>query len=129
MPQLNSLEFALEVWASRPPVFRNGALSQQHHANSIKGNYSESGMPLGFFNHCWKAHRYTKITDVCALQTYHVTCEMVAKTKRQAMNNSLAGVEKHGCALATEAILTRHQLKAYARRRTPPGRLTMQQLA
>ena len=37
---LNSLEFALEVWASRPAVFKNGATSQQGYANQIKGNYS-----------------------------------------------------------------------------------------
>ena len=36
------------------------------------------------------------------VQTYHATCEMVAKSKRQAMNNSISGVEKHGCAMATE---------------------------
>ena len=43
---LNSLEFALEVWRSRPAVFRNGAVSQQGYANSIRRNYSESGMPV-----------------------------------------------------------------------------------
>ena len=52
--QLNSLEFALEVWDSRPAVFRNGAVSQQYYANTIRRNYSESGLPLAFFNHCWK---------------------------------------------------------------------------
>ena len=115
------------MWAARPPIFRNGEKSQQHYANVIKTNYSHSGLPLGFFNHCWKAHRFARVTDACTLQTYHATCEMVAKSKRQAMNNSISGVEKHGCAMATEGVLTRHQLRAYARRRVAPARLTMQQ--
>lgn len=34
---LNSLDFALEVWASRPDVFRNGAVSQQVGAWSRRG--------------------------------------------------------------------------------------------
>ena len=80
---LNSLSFALEVWHSRPAIIRNGAVSQQGYANSIRRNYSESGLPLAFFNHCWKAHRYSRILDMCALVSYHATCEMVAKTKRQ----------------------------------------------
>ena len=62
---LNSLEFALEVWASRPAVFKNGAVSQQGYANAIKGNYSHSGLPLAFFNHCWKAHRVHAACACC----------------------------------------------------------------
>jgi hypothetical protein len=121
------LELALEVWASRPVVFKNGAPSQQFYANQIKQNYSESGLPLDFFNHCWKAHRYARVTDVCALVSYHATCEMVAKGKRQAMNLSVAQAEKHGCALPLADSLTRSQLAAFKRRREQPGRLTMQQ--
>jgi hypothetical protein len=37
-------------------------------------------MPLAFFNHCWKAHRYTRITNICQLASYHATCEMVARS-------------------------------------------------
>ena len=249
--QLNSLEFASEVWASRPAVFRNGAVSQQGHANAIKGNYSESGMPLAFFNQCapahnprtpehqtqtqscmphtcaatramhmrprahatetiaemcvcrsaamqrrcaatqrrapnwvrgshrvcqmgllvrvcyvcvcddrlcdvvrwylalwghmrswraaayvhptralcscWKAKRHVHVTDPCALVSYHVTCEMVAKTKHAAMGAAIAMVAKHGCAISTPTALTRRQLNAFARRRESPHRLTMQQ--
>jgi len=124
---LNSLEFASEVWASRPAVFRNGAVSQQGHANAIKSNYSESGMPLAFFNHCWKAKRHVHVTDPCALVSYHVTCEMVAKTKHAAMGAAIAMVAKHGCAISTPTALTRRQLNAFARRRESPHRLTMQQ--
>ena len=64
-------------------------LTPQGYANSIRRNYSESGMPLAFFNHCWKAHRYTKILDYCGLVSYHATCEMVARSKRAAMNASV----------------------------------------
>ena len=124
---LNSLQFALEVWSSRPAVFKNGEMSQQGYANIIKGNYSESGLPLGFFNHCWKAHRYAKVTDACQLQTYHATCEMVARNKRQAMNNSITGVTKHGCALASPTELTKGQLNAFVKRKKRPMRLSMQE--
>ena len=124
---LNSLQFALEVWSSRPAVFKNGEMSQQGYANIIKGNYSESGLPLGFFNHCWKAHRYAKVTDACQLQTYHATCEMVAKSKRLAMNLSVAAASTLGCALSRAEALTTAQLHAFSRRARAPARLTMQQ--
>ena len=130
---LNSLEFAREVWASRPKVFRNGAVSQQGYANQIRRNYSESGLPLAFFNHCWKAHRYTRIADACGLQTYHATCEMVAKSKRAAMNAAVVGVEQLGCSRSggggegsAGGGLSRAQLRAFRKRAAQPGRLTMQ---
>lgn len=123
---LNSLEFAQEVWASRPPVFRNGAVSQQGYANSIKGNYSESGLPLSFFNHCWKAHRYTRISNPCELMSYHVTCEMVAKSKHTAMARAVSMVAAKGCGLSTPNTLTRSQLNALRKRQHAPRRLTRQ---
>lgn len=122
---LNSLEFALEVWASRPAVFKNGAMSQQGYANLIKGNYSHSGLPLNFFNLCWKAQRYVKIVDQCELVTFHATCEMVAKTKRLSMNSSVNSAVKHSCALSQQKTLTMAQLGAFATRVTQPTRLTV----
>ena len=125
---LNSLDFALEVWASRPAIIRNGAVSQQGYANQVRRNYSESGLPLGFFNHCWKAHRYTRVTDACQLQTYHATCEMVAKSKRQAMNASVDSIERLGCVPSADRLLSHSQLRAFRRRKASPMRLTMRQI-
>jgi hypothetical protein len=48
-------------------VYVNGAVSQQGYANQIKGNYTHSGMPLGFYNYCWKVHRYAQISNICKL--------------------------------------------------------------
>ena len=84
-------------------------------------------MPLAFFNHCWKAHRYTKILDYCGLVSYHATCEMVARSKRAAMNSSLAYVQRLECPLSMSDALTHQQLKAYKKRKVPPARLTMQE--
>ena len=84
-------------------------------------------MPLAFFNHCWRAHRFARVTDTCALQTYHATCEMVAKSKREAMNRSVASVTRHGCARAAPNVLTPQQLHAFMMRKAQPSRLTMQQ--
>ena len=121
---LNSLDFALEVWASRPAVFKNGAMSQQGYANRIKHNYSHSGMPLAFFNHCWKAHRYVHITDACRLVSYHATCEMVAKSKRVSMNASVAQARRLGCAQSVPSALSAAQLGAFATRAARPTRLS-----
>jgi len=121
---LNSLDFALEVWASRPAVFKNGAMSQQGYANIIKTNYTHSGLPLDFFNVCWKAHRYAHIVDQCQLVTYHATCNMVAKDKRHSMNSSILATERRGCALSPPRALTPAQLGAFAAREVQPTRLS-----
>jgi hypothetical protein len=121
---LNSLDFALEVWASRPAVFKNGATSQQGYANQIKANYSHSGMPLGFFNLCWKAHRYAAIVAPCELATYHATCEMVAKSKRASMNSSVAHVARLNCPPSLPSTLSAAQLHAFGAREHQPTRST-----
>ena len=86
---LTSLAFAESVWAARPPVFQNGALSQQHYANVARANITPSGaysgLPATFFNHCWLEHKGAKINDFCALVTYHATCSARSKDKRFAM--------------------------------------------
>lgn len=42
----------------------NGAPSQQHYANVVNHNYSHTGLPLEFFNQCWKAVRYLSARTV-----------------------------------------------------------------
>lgn len=120
---LNSLDFALEVWGSRPAVFRNGAMSQQGYANAIKGNYSHSGLPLAFYNYCWKAHKYTYVVETCKLVTWHATCEMVAKSKRLAMNTSVSVSRRRGCATSVAHQLTAAQLGVFSHRPQQPKRL------
>ena len=83
---INSLQFALEVWAARPAAFYNGNLSQQHYANVLKEKYSHFAMPLEFYNYCWQDHRTTKIVDACQLATYHATCALRATDKLQMMS-------------------------------------------
>ena len=83
---------------------------------------------LAFFNHCWKAHRYSRILDMCALVSYHATCEMVAKTKRHAMNSTVVSVASKGCPLSDANALTQAQLRAFRKRKVQPARLTMQHL-
>lgn len=115
---------AQEVWASRPAVFKNGAMSQQGYANIIKSNYSHSGLPLDFFNLCWKAHRFVHIVDPCQLATYHATCAMNAKDKRSVMNQSLALVERRGCDMPSPTALSAAQLTAFTARDAQPTRLS-----
>ena len=86
-------------------------------------------MPLGFFNHCWKAHRFAHITDACELVSYHATCEAIAKSKREAMNHSVAMIDRNRCATPREGVLTEHQLNAFMRRSAQPTRLYTMQTA
>ena len=49
-------------------------MSQQGYANAIKGNYSHSGLPLAFYNYCWKAHK------VCSRRESAAACVSVVST-------------------------------------------------
>ncbi|KAL1499910.1 hypothetical protein AB1Y20_012592 [Prymnesium parvum] len=92
---ISSLPFARSVWASRPSKLYNGAPSQQHYANVVKHNFTHTGLPLEFFNHCWKAvSRTVRITDPCALVTYHATCGMNSKEKITLMQNFVVKAQK-----------------------------------
>ena len=50
-------------------------MSQQGYANAIKGNYSHSGLPLAFYNYCWKAHKASAmacVSDVSTAFSMHI---------------------------------------------------------
>ena len=122
---INSLRFAEEVWASRPARFVKGEASQQAYANAIKGNYSHSGMPLGFFNHCWRKKssgiNITKLPTLCGLVTYHATCLGNAPLKQFRMNETVEFAKSQRCRPPLwEASLTRTQLSVYSRRQRMP---------
>ena len=110
---LNSIAFAAEVWESRHlSRMSNGEMSQQGYGNRLKGNYSHSGLPLAFFNHCWHAHHTAHAVDFCQIATYHATCEQSAAGKMALMNGTTKRTRT--CAHPSSSVLTPIQLAAFA---------------
>jgi len=103
---ISSMGFAEAVWEARPASFVNALMSQQGYANIIRHNFSHSGLPRDFFNHCWHAHKSAGMKDVCALSTYHATCEQDAKSKRAGMQRILRVVEGRNCSLSAKGDLS-----------------------
>ena len=82
---ITSLTFAQAVWDSRPKLFLNGELSQQHYANVVKHNFTHGGLPLDYYNYCW--HKSIHVKDQCRVATMHATCGQNSGDKAKLMGN------------------------------------------
>lgn len=97
---LNDIAFAEAVWSRRPRVFLNGEQSQQGYANEVKANFSHSGLPLDFFNHCWRTNRAASLHDICGALTYHATCALDSRAKLGLMSTVVQTAAGANCSLS-----------------------------
>lgn len=82
---ITNLAFAQTVWNSRPDQFTNGDKSQQHYANVAKHSFSHGGLPLNYYNHCWRSK--VSVISRCRVVTMHATCEPSSSEKRKLMHS------------------------------------------
>jgi hypothetical protein len=93
---ITSLAFAQTVWDSRPAQFMNGDKSQQYYANVAKHNFSHGGLPLDYYNYCWR--KEVSIVNKCRVATMHATCGQSSSDKGRLMHSFVKTFS--GCALS-----------------------------